>query len=79
MIQVLGKELSGEKEREALEQAGKEKFLPREDTGEAPSRRPKIAPVPSALRRRCHKEKVASHIYFPQKNGEAPSHCHVFS
>lgn len=80
MIQVLGKELSGGKDGGALKQPGKEeKFLPREDTGEAPSRRPKAALAPPALCRRCHKQKVASLIYFPWKNGKAPNHLHVFS
>lgn len=80
MIQVLGKELSGEKDREALKQPGKEeKFLPREDTGEAPSRSPKAALTPPALCRRCHEQKVASHIYFPWKNEKAANHLHVFS
>ena len=80
MIQVLGKELSRGKDREALEQPGKgEKVLPSEGTGEAPSRSPKAALVPPALRRRRHKQKVASHICFSRKNGKAPNHLHVFS
>lgn len=69
MIPVLGKELSGVKDREALEQPGKkEEFLPRKDTGEASGRRLKAALVPPALCRRWHHRSIS-----PRKMAKSPT------
>lgn len=81
MIEVLGKEPSGGKSREALEQHRKEeKPLCRGDTEEAPSRGLKAELVPPALHRRCHHTSISPgrmdkpptiFMYFPKPKGFA--------